>query len=461
MASSATADTPELAAADSAAENLLSRNAANALNNIDPGREASLDAAFAEVVPPGAEPGEIGRDNGGVPVNVPGTPDEKPADEPAPQPDPAPKPNPEPAKPVPKPAEPAARKGLLDDVLDEPTAPAPDTPEKAYDDIKLRSDASPKTQETFNAVKARALERETAVRTELSTATARILELETKLTETEKKIGAVPENIEKELKEHREYRALHDVSSRPEFKEKFDSRIEANYEAIYSILKQEGWTDEKVQALKNFSEAQRVEFIENKLAPLLTAGQKRVVEAKIFDNVNIAEEKAKALAEARTNAEKILAEQREAPAQQQKQRDAEFANVLRPLLQKLPFVYIKEVPSTASPTQKAEIEAHNAFAAELQKDITRAISDQSPEIRAEVILAVPLARHLKREVTTLKARAEAAEAKLAAITKAGNTHRLGKAAPDAAPAPVSRNSDASGDSSVDSLFQQYSGRPAS
>ena len=66
-------------------------------------------------------------------------------------------------------------------------------------------------------------------------------------------------------------------------------------------------------------------------------------------------------------------------------------------MQKLPFLYLKEIPSTATATEKTEIEAHNAFALELQEDIKRAIVDEAPEIRAEVILAVPFARYLKKE----------------------------------------------------------------
>lgn len=448
----------DLASADRAAENLLRTGSDTVLTGVDPARESALDEAFASVAP-SSEPAEaLGRENGGVKPHVPGTPEPKPVEktesEAAPAPETAPK---APAEPV-KPAEKPVRKGLLDDLIDEPAPKVPETPEKAYEDIKLRSDASPKTVETFNAVKARAVERENAVRAEIEAVTKAKLVLEARLTEFEKNKGALPEDVAKEVKELREYRALREVASRPEFKEKFDSKIEANFESIYTLFKQEGWTDEKVQALKNFPENQRIAFIEQKIIPLLTDGQKRVVSAKIFDSVNIAEAKQKELDAARTDADKILAELREAPLKVRAQKDTEFANVLRPKLQRLPFVYAKEIPTTATPAEKAEIENHNAFALELQNDIRRAIADESPEIRAEVILAVPLARHQARQLKLVTARAEAAEAKLAAITKAGNTGRLGKAAaaPDVA-APIPRGTDTSGDSAVDHLFQQASG----
>lgn len=451
----------ELAAADRAAENLLRTGNDTVLTGVDPSRESALDAAFNSVAPSSGSEGELGRENGGVKPEIPGAPAEAPTPEPEAKPDPEPKPNAKP-DPVQKKAaaasEKPARKGLLDDLIDEPEAAAPDTPEKAYDDIKLRPDASPKTQETFATVKARAVERENAVRVELEKERARILDLEAKVTEFEKNKGALPEDVAAEIKELREFRALHDVSSRPEFKEKFDSRIETNFESIYSLFKQEGWTDDKIAKLKSWPEAQRIEFIESKILPLLTPGQKRVVEAKIFDNVNIVEEKNKALETARADAAKILAEQKELPLKQRQQQDVAFANVLRPRLQKLPFVYSKEIPSTATPAEKAALEEHNKFAAELQDDIKRAIADESPEIRAEVILAVPLARHYARQTKLLTARAEAAEAKLAAITKAGNTGRLGKAAaPDKAAPPARPAGDGSSADSIDSLFAEASG----
>lgn len=457
---------PELAAADAAAENLLRSGNDVTLSGVDPSRESALDAAFASVTPPATEPAQIGRENEGVVPPLPGAPEIEEVSKPTPVPEPASEPAKKPvtkatdAPPVqaPKPE----RKGLLDDVLEETPAQPKDTPEAAYEDIKLRSDASPKTVESFQAQRSRAIERENVVRAELEAARARALELETKLTEAEKLKGALPEDVAKELKEHREFRALHDVSSRPEFREKFDSKINSNYESIYNLFKQEGWTDEKIQALKNFPEAQRIAFIEGKIIPLLTDGQKRVVSAKIYENVNISEEKQKALDAARTDAEKILAEQREQPLKARAQKDSEFANVLRPKLQKLSFVYPKEIPTTATATEKAELEAHNAFALELQEDIRRAISDESPAIRAEIILAVPLARHQARQIKSLTVRAEAAEAKLSAINKAGNTGRLGKAASELPPAapPQSRDPNANRDDAVDQLFQQASGRPA-
>lgn len=464
MPNAALPDSPELAAADTAAENLKRNGNDVTLSGVDPSREAALDDAFASVPQPTGEEAELGKENGGVERPLPGKPKDEPAEKQAAEPKKAEaptKPKEEPAsKAETKPAEEKKRRGLLDDVLDEPAAKPEDAPEKAYEDIKLRSDASPKTQETFDAVKKRALERENTVRAELQASAAKVTEYEAKLAEIEKKQGALPEDVAAELKEHREFRALHDVSSRPEFKQKFDSRIDANFGFMYEMFKQEGWTDDKVKALQAFPESQRIEFIEKKILPHLTDGQRRAVEAKIYDNVNIAGEKAKALEAARTDAEKILAEQRALPLKQQQQQDTEFAGVLRPRLQKLAFIFPKEVPTTATSAQKAEIEAHNVRALEYQEDVTRAIKDKSPETRSEVILAVPLARHLKRENLALLARAEAAEAKLAAITKAGGTGRLGKAAAPDTGTPATRPAATNGDDAVDQLFQQASGRPA-
>ena len=196
MASNATPDSPDLAAADAAAENLLRNSRAGSIPNIDPARESALDDAFSAVTGTTAPEGELGRDNGGVPVPLPGAPEADPVQKPEPKPDPVqktdPKPDPAP-KPDVKPAASTTRKGLLDDVIDEPAPEPENKPEKAYDDIKLRSDASPKTQETFDAVKARAVERENVVREELNRAIAAKQELEAKLADVEKKVGAVPE----------------------------------------------------------------------------------------------------------------------------------------------------------------------------------------------------------------------------------------------------------------------------
>jgi hypothetical protein len=451
----------DLARANAEADQFIASRALSEKPDVSPEREAELDKAFKEVTGQQPPAGELGRENAGVVPHVDGTPDPakaaKPAEAPAPEevekaPAVQPIPKPQPTDPSPD-----GRKGLLDDLLDKPAEKPVDKAAEAFDSVKLRSDASPRTQETFNNLKAIAqaqIAEERTKREEVENARA---ELQKQIEELQKSVGKLTPEVETELKELREYRALHDVSSRPEFREKFDTKVEANLKECYALFKEEGMTDSAIATLAKMEENARADYIESKVLPNLSTAQRRFVEAKLLDNVNISGEKAKALDAARAEAEKILGEQKLAPQKQEEERVATLAAHLRKTLVRLPFFHTKEAPTTATESEKAEIEAYNKTALELQATIKAALLDNSPEGRAESVLAVPLAKYFRQQHAAALARAEKAEAELKAIQKAAGTgRRLGQsAAPAPAGGPPQKQSlsEDSGDA-IDKLFAE-------
>jgi len=443
-----------LASADAAAERMASAQRSGQAgasdtitesNNIAPERESALDKAFREAAQneptPGSDTEEsVGRTNKGVKVPIEGepTPEELAAAErksvetqkKAAEPDPANK------------SETTDRK------------PDADDPKKAYDDIKLRSDASPKTQETFDAVKNRAAERETQVRTQLAEVQTKLNDYEAKIADFEKRAGQPTEETAAELKELREFRALHDVGSRPEFKQKFDGRIDTNNKTIYSLFKEKAMSDSVIGKLQALSEDARAAYIEKNVFPHLTPSERRLVEAKLFDNVTAQDERRQALEVAKADADKIIAEQRTAPQKTAQERTNAIIGILSPIVNKMPYLQLAEIPPTASEAEKKELQAHNEFATALQEDLKFAIVDDSPKTRAEAALAIPIARYYSTQYKTVLARAEAAEAKLAKITAASATgRRLGQStSSQPSSAPVAKTTDDSSDA-VDNLFK--------
>ena len=432
----------ELQKADQLAEQLLaaSRNGAPEKPSVSPDREAELDAEFKKALSdtpaPDAAP--------------------KPAEEAKPVETPAPEEK-KPDAPAPTPVDDGKRKGLLDDLIPETAKPEPTPFEKASADIKLRSDASPKTVDSFNQLKTAAAAQIAAERETASKLANEKAELAKQLEELKGQVGKNTPEAEAELKELREFRALHDVGSRPEFKEKFDSRIDANDNAVYDLFKQEGMKDEVIAELRKMSADNRADYIEKNVLPNLTSGQKRFVEAKILENVNVLGEKSKALEQAKADADKIISEQRGLPQKQEQERVQRLATHLKGTLMKLPFFHPKEIPATATAAEKAAIEAHNASALELQATMRAAVLDNSPEAAAEAALAVPLAKHFKAQYQSALARAEQAETELAAIKKAGSTgRRLGASAAPAGSQPPAPKPSSEMDAvdAVDALFRE-------
>lgn len=446
-----------LADADRAAEQLAAAQRANPGADIKPGfddaRGDALDQALSSVLPNPETP-ELGRENGGVNTELEGAPKgvvtESAAASAA-------------VTAAATSAETAASsaaaqpKSLLDDLLGNTSAAVTAATSSAadpYGEIKLRSDASPKTRETFEQMRTLARERETTLQRERDEISTRLAEQEKLVKELQSKTTELPEDIRAELEDHRKFRVQFDVENTPEFKTKFDSRINANYETIYSRLQQHGLPQTEVDKLKSFSPADRDAAIDTFLAKL-PPESRRVIEAKLVDNVAAVEERTSNINLVRSKASEILVARQQKQAEALAQRDAEIASTIKPALAKLEWIHFKEVPANAAPEEKKRLEAHNAFAADLQDALRTAIIDDSPKTRAEAALAVPLARYYGKAYKDLQVAHDAALKKLKAIEDASSTSRtartLANPRPAAAPAPKAPAD--SGDA-LDQLFNQ-------
>jgi hypothetical protein len=361
---------------------------------------AALDAAFAQS---GGEPADEPEDP--LPAELPENSEEPAAD-------------PEPKAEVEEPA-PA-------DEAPEPRVPIPDeTPVeedpilKALDGVKLRADASQKTKDTFANLKQLSAEGLKAARAEvakLRAEQAKVIETAKQAAlEEAKKLAAVPEDVQKELEELRTLRARTDVESDPAFKQRFDAKQTTNFETVYGLLKAHALPDSELKALKAMSFSERVEAITD-LANKLPASSKLKIEAKLFENLNLDDEKAKALEEARSKAtqiyaerEKLTKEQTEAAKQAKEQAVSQFKS--HELFKKI------DVPVSTPPEEKKRLEAANAQAEKLQKLYDEVVNDETPLAKAEAAFGLVLAHKYKADLDTTKAQLQAAQKELDAIKK--------------------------------------------
>ena len=440
MADIAPSSTPivdaDLAAADRQAEQLAQSQRDNpALSerpNVDPARENELDRHLDEVLASTNADG-----------NAPKPAD--PAAEPAaaePAPPVANEPAAEPA------ADPATPKGPLDDLLANATA-KPAGEADPVDDIKLRSDASPKTRETFEQLK-------TVYKGRLDAANAKALDLETRLKELETKAAnPLTDDLKKELEDHRAFRAQFDTENDPTFKQKFDTRVSTNYQDIYARLSDHRLPDTELEKLKAMPSAERDAAIDTFLDKL-PPGSRRFIESKLIDNQSVQDQRRKELTEVRAKADQILAEKAKAPQDTAQRRLDEVTSIMRPVLAQLPFVHVQEIPATAGAEERKALESRNAFALSAQEMLRRTLLDDSPQARSDAALALPLAHYYKREYDTVKAQLAAATERLDGITKAGRTSRTANsiASPNRPQTPVSGKTQQDSGDAVDSLFNE-------
>lgn len=313
------------------------------------------------------------------------------------------------------------------------TTPETPTEEDPYDKVKLRSDASEKTKNTFEELKRTAKDRELKARTEAEQARKELQELRAKVDELSKK--TVPDNIEAELKELREFRATFDAERDPEFQQKFSSRLDQNNGTIFETLKRNGLKDELVDQVKSLPYDQQVEQIA-RWAEKLSPRDKLLITARLADNENIESDRQSALRDIKSKADQILAEKRNAPARSQDQFVEEAVRTLKPVLPQVPFLHPKELPANATPAVKADIEKHNAVAAESQKMLLTFLQDDSARTRSILALAGVLAPRYQAQLKEAEGRVKTLEKELSSIREAGRlskTTRSSATADRAAP----------------------------
>lgn len=286
------------------------------------------------------------------------------------------------------------------------------------DKIELPAHSSPKAVDSFNALKKSARETQATLQTQLSERDTKLAEATAELEKLRKVSGNVPEDVTKELEDLRKFRVAHDVESDPSFA-KFKGEIAANREAIYSKLKQVGYTDENIARIKELGGPESVLWDKKdangeSLLERLPIHTRLFLQAKLVDNVNIADRRDAALEAAKADGQKFLSQRAEKDS-------GELLNTANGHLKSLSWTAERPIPATATPEQKAEIEAGNKEAKEAMDTVKMYLSDRSPSRHAELAIGTLLAHRFERQLaaaTTKLASVETAhKAALELITK--------------------------------------------
>lgn len=329
---------------------------------------------------------------------------------------------------------------------------APKTEEDPFDNIKLRSDASPKTRETFDQLKKEARERVEKERAERERIQREYEEFKQKAPAD----GKLPEDVEKELKELREFRATFDIERDPQFQQKFDTRKTQNFESVYGVLRQFELPESEVEVLKKMSEVERIEAI-SKLAAKLPTAHRLKIESKFVENAGIDDERSRAVAEARTKADQILKEKAEAPVKEKEQFYTEVTNYAKQLATSAEIFNVVEIPADTPPAEKARMEKRNAAATKLQQLYVQVLSDESPKAKVESAYGLVLAHNYREQLVEANNRVAELEKEIASIKKAGRVGDKGSTPPrNAAPKPPAPFSGTTSES-LDALYRQEIG----
>lgn len=272
-------------------------------------------------------------------------------------------------------AEAAAQKKAEDDAI------AARADEIFKDAPGLAPNASERSGAAFKAVKLQAAR-------DISRLEAEKAEVAKKLAEAEAKLqNPIPPEVDQELKALREFRAKLDLEADPKFKV-FDQEISEANEFIYAQLRKSPVvTDEVIADIKKLGGPENVNM-EKILSAVQDPLIRRLVEGKQAELAIIAHNKSKAIESNKGNISKYIEDREKEWQQASTEHNTRTKQNIESLAAKIEWLNAKPVDAKADEPTKKAIEAHNQYATAMRKELELAMSDDSPEMRATLLIGM-------------------------------------------------------------------------
>lgn len=288
--------------------------------------------------------------------------------------------------------------------------------------------ASAKSSEAFATVKIKAAQEISAREKELD-------ETKAKLKAAEEKLAAGPDpEVTQELEDHRKWRAKLDVDADPKFKE-FDKQVANSEEFIYAqLLRSPAVSKDTIEQIKKLGGPANVN-LEKIFAAVKDPTLQRIVESKIADIEMAKFNKEQAIKTAKDNVVGYVADRQKAIAASATAHNTATQKEFSDLSGKLTWYTEKPVDSKADePTRKAAQE-HNKFVSDTKAQLEAAFQDDSPQMRALLLVGMAQLLYLQRvraadkgQIDTLTKDLADRDAKLAKFTNAAGAGRIRESA---------------------------------
>lgn len=274
--------------------------------------------------------------------------------------------------------------------------------------------ASSKSTEAFATVKINAAREIAARDKQLEEARAKVAELEAKANQ-----GPDPE-VQRELEDHRTFRARLDVEADPKFKE-FDKQVATSQEFIYAQLrKSPNLPAGTIEKIKEYGGPENVN-LEKIFATLKDPTTQRIIESKISDIEMAKFSKEEAIKSKKANIVQYVEERRKANEDNATAHNSNTEKEYSELSKRLTWLAPRAVDPKADEATRKATEEHNAFVADTKRHLSEALRDDSPKMRAIMIAGMAQLLHIQRvrdiEKTQQAAEKKASDEKFAALIK--------------------------------------------
>lgn len=285
-----------------------------------------------------------------------------------------------------------------------------------YPEVQLPANSRGASAQAFATVKARAA-------ADLTERNNKITELQAELTKHQEQLkGVVPgkdvEALKAENEAFRKWKAALDIDADPAIKAPFDTRLAGVSEFIYSRLKASGKvTDAHIEQIKKLGGPEAVEWspIFEKLGdPQL----QRLIQSKLDEAETVKFEREQAVGKAKANVDDYLAKRAEEFKGATGQHNEATKQVLTSLLTQVPWIVPPQVKADATEEQKKSATEQKAFIDDVNKTLSESLADDSPEMRAVLLMGVAQHLNLKRVHAAVVAEKDGLTKKLADSEKA-------------------------------------------
>jgi len=263
---------------------------------------------------------------------------------------------------------------------------------------KLAPNASQKSADAFRDIKVRAVREIAALQAKLEEATKAIEETKKQSSQP------TPEQLakEKELEEHRQWRAKLDVEADPKYKE-YDKTIESSREFIYAQLrKHPAVTDAVIAEIKKYGGPDKVDL--SKIFNVINDSTTQdIVKSKLAAIAEADYNKNQALASIKTNISQYIQEKSTEQERLNTAHLEETKKELTGLFSQLDWTKPIQPAANATPEEKKAAETHNAFVEQTRAQLEEGMKEiNTPKMKATLLTGIAQLFNLQRVHASLK-----------------------------------------------------------
>lgn len=269
---------------------------------------------------------------------------------------------------------------------------------------QLAPNASQKSADAFRDIKVRAVREIAALQAKLDEAAKKAEEAAKAATQpSEEQLKK-----EKELEEHRQWRAKLDVEADPKYKE-YDKSIESSREFVYAQLKKHPViTDAVIAEIKKYGGPDKVDMSKI-FAAINDSTTQDIVKSKLATIAEAEYNKTQALAAVKANISQYIQEKNSEAEKASTARIEGIKTELNNLWGSLDWTKPVKAADNATPEEKKAAETHNAFVEQTRAQLEEGVKDDSPKMRATLLTGVAQLFNLQRNHAALEAKFAALE----------------------------------------------------